>query len=100
MAAFREPDSLEELVGARCGSVHSLELEGNLNVLARSQCRDELKALKNEPDPLAAQLRALVFVERRDVDGVVEDLPPARRVQVDESHWTRPAHLSHLSHRS
>ena len=61
---------------------------GNLHrhehVLERRQRRQQVKELEHEADPLAAQPRQRVLVERRDVDAVDDDAPGRRRIETGQ----------------
>ena len=81
MPALAEPDSLEELIGARGGAVGSLELERDLNVLSRSEGGDELKALENESHFFAAELGSLVLAHRCEVVPVEDHLAASRCIE-------------------
>ena len=55
---------------ARAASLHAGNLHRHQHVLERRQRREQMKELEHEADPLAAQPRERVLVERRDVDAV------------------------------
>jgi hypothetical protein len=67
-----QPHPAQQLARAIARAAFSAELQRHLHVFERRECGDQLKALEHEADFLAAQLRALVFVHRREI-GVVED---------------------------
>ena len=81
-----ESDAAQQLARTLAGAALAAQLERHLHVLERRERGDQLKALEDEPNFLAPQLRALVLVHRRQV-GAVEDAPvraigvsrPARR---------------------
>ena len=67
-----QSDAGEQVAGANARAGVAAKLEGNLHVLERGEGRDQLKALKDEPNFLAAQLGSFVFVHRREI-GAVEN---------------------------
>src|SRR5215211_2509096 len=84
MSALCESDALEQLVGARCGASRSLELEWDLDVLTRGECRYELKALEHESHFLAAKLCPLVLVHLREVVAIENDLAVSGCIETSE----------------
>lgn len=74
VSAISQSDALEQLIGARGRSIRPLKLEGNLNVLASGECGNQLKALKDEADFFAPQLRSLVFRHCGEVMAVEDHL--------------------------
>src|SRR5512141_745902 len=84
MTAISKTDTLEQLICAGGCAFDSLELERYLDVLARGQCRDELEALKHEPDFLAPQLCALVLAHRGEVVTVEDHLSAGRCIESGE----------------
>src|SRR5687767_1875152 len=84
VSALCETDSVQELVGSIRCALDSLELEGNLDVLAGCESRDELKALEDEPHLLAAQLGALVLAHGREIVAVEDHLSPCRCIETRE----------------
>ena len=63
---------------ARRRAVVAAQLERDLHVLERGERGDELEALEDEADFRPAELRALIFVEAREI-GAVEQHGAARR---------------------
>ena len=79
-----EPDAREQLARARAGAAVAAQLERHLHVLERGERRDQLKALEDESNFLAAQPRALVLVHRGEVGVVEQHLAARRRVESGE----------------
>ena len=73
-----EPHAGQQLARPRWRAILAAQFERHLHVLERGERRDELEALKHEPDLLAPELRAPVFVQLRQV-GAVQEYSATRR---------------------
>ena len=67
-----EPDSAQQLRGALRGAPLPAQLERHLHVFLRCQCRNQLEALKDEPDLFAPQPRSVVFGKSGEIR-IIED---------------------------
>jgi acyl-CoA thioesterase I len=91
VAAAGKPHALEQSLGAR-PRFFAPQLEGDLDVLASRQGRDQMKGLEDETDLLAAEEGAFVFVQSREVSAIEDD--PARRGLVEASQEPEEGRLS------
>ena len=84
MAAFREPDLLEERRRSGPGAAHPGNLHRNEHVLERRQRRQQVEELEDESDSPPAQPCERILVERRDVDAVDRNLSRRRGVEAGD----------------
>jgi len=84
LRAIGEPDSCEQVGGTGECTVIAAEIERHADVLERRERGNELKALKHEPNFLAAQPRPSIFAEASEVDVVEQHGSCARDVEAGE----------------
>jgi hypothetical protein len=82
--ALGQPHAREELARAGGGLGVAPQLERDLDVLLRGEGRDELEALEDEADALAAEPRPTVLAQRREVGAVEEHRAAGGRVEAGE----------------
>lgn len=78
MQTVTQANTLQEDSGSPLGVGNATEVQRNLDVLNRGQCRNELEGLEYEADLFPAQLSPLVFAQRAEVYPV-QDHSPRRR---------------------
>ena len=79
-----QADASKELASTVAGAALAAELERDLHVLECGERRDELKALKDEPDFFPAKSSAVVLGHCREVGTVEEHLSVRRGIQPGE----------------
>ena len=81
MAALRQPHGGQQLVGASEGVGEAEQLDRQQHVLARGEVRQQLEALEDEADLLAAEQGEAVLRHRLDGGAVDQDLARGRAVE-------------------
>src|ERR1019366_4331502 len=84
MSACFQSNSLEQVVSSGGCAIRALELQRNLNVLTGRQCRDELKALKNETDLFAAKTCTVILAHLREIVSIEDHLTASRCIETGE----------------
>ena len=82
--AIAESDALQHVTRAFDRMILATQLERNLHVFDRGECRDQLKALKDEAHLLAAQAGARILVERCQLGAIEVHCPSRRRIKTRE----------------